>query len=108
MAEDWIAPVVHPDLYLSSPILVLTDYRILGNTLENIAGEAGSIKSGIPVIIGETTPETKPVFAKKAREVGAPILFAEEDEKDDYPGLECELKGLYQTKNTRTLLNYPR
>ncbi len=79
--------------------------QFLGNTLEKIAGEkAGIIKSGIPVIIGETTPETKPVFAKKAREVGAPILFAEEDEKDDYPGLECELKGLYQTKNTRTLL----
>ena len=77
----------------------------LGNTLGEIAEKkAGIIKSGIPVIIGETTPETKPVFAKKAREVGAPILFAEEDEKDDYPGLECELKGLYQTKNTRTLL----
>ena len=70
-----------------------------------IASEkAGIIKSGIPVVIGETTPETKPVFTKKAREVDAPIFFAEENQKDEYPGLECELKGLYQTKNTHTLL----
>ena len=96
--------IVHPDLCMISKFS-FDHTQFLGNTLEKIAGEkAGIIKSGIPVIIGETTPETKPVFAKKAREVGAPILFAEEDEKDDYPGLECELKGLYQTKNTRTLL----
>ena len=96
--------IVHPDLCIITNIS-FDHTQFLGNTLEKIAGEkAGIIKSGIPVIIGETTPETKPVFAKKAREVGAPILFAEEDEKDDYPGLECELKGLYQTKNTRTLL----
>ena len=96
--------IVHPDLCIITNIS-FDHTQFLGNTLEKIAGEkAGIIKSGIPVVIGETTPETKPVFAKKAREVGAPILFAEEDEKDDYPGLECELKGLYQTKNTRTLL----
>ena len=90
--------IVHPDLCIITNIS-FDHTQFLGNTLEKIAGEkAGIIKSG------ETTPETKPVFAKKAREVGAPILFAEEDEKDDYPGLECELKGLYQTKNTRTLL----
>ena len=96
--------IIRPDVCIITNIS-FDHTQFLGNTLEKIAGEkAGIIKSGIPVIIGETTPETKPVFAKKAREVGAPILFAEEDEKDDYPGLECELKGLYQTKNTRTLL----
>ena len=86
--------IVHPDLCIITNIS-FDHTQFLGNTLEKIAGEkAGIIKSGIPVVIGETTPETKPVFTKKAREVGAPILFAEEDEKDDYPGLECELKGL--------------
>src|SRR3954463_190661 len=53
--------------------------NILGDTLEKIAGEkAGIIKSGIPVVVGETLPETKPVFQQKANEVGAPIYFANE------------------------------
>ncbi|WP_048798858.1 bifunctional folylpolyglutamate synthase/dihydrofolate synthase, partial [Segatella buccae] len=47
--------------------------RFLGNTLAKIAGEkAGIIKKGVPVVIGETTAETRPVFAARAREVGAP------------------------------------
>ena len=54
------------------------------------------IKSGIPVVIGETTPETKPVFLEKAQTTGAPIYFAEENDREDYPGIEYELKGLYQ------------
>ena len=53
--------------------------RFLGNTLAKIAGEkAGIIKKGVPVVIGETTAETRPVFAARAREVGAPIRFAED------------------------------
>lgn len=48
----------------------------LGNTLALIAGEkAGIIKPNVPVIIGETHPETTPVFIKKAQEVAAPINF---------------------------------
>ena len=44
----------------------------LGDTLAKIATEkAGIIKKGIPVVIGETTPETRPVFQTKADEVGA-------------------------------------
>ena len=96
--------IIHPDLCIITNIS-FDHTQFLGNTLEKIAGEkAGIIKSRIPVVIGETTPETKPVFTKKAREVDAPIFFAEENKKDDYPGLECELKGLYQAKNTHTLL----
>lgn len=96
--------IIQPDLCIITNIS-FDHTQFLGDTLEKIAGEkAGIIKSGIPVIIGETTPETKPVFTKKAHETGAPILFAKENQRDDYPGLECELKGLYQTKNTRTLL----
>ncbi len=96
--------IIQPDLCIITNIS-FDHTQFLGDTLEKIAGEkAGIIKSKTPVVIGETTSETKPVFAKKALETGAPIFFAEENEKNDYPGLECELKGLYQTKNTRTLL----
>src|SRR5581483_26360 len=41
----------------------------LGDTIPKIAYEkAGIIKPGIPVVIGETTEETKPVFTDKAIE----------------------------------------
>ena len=54
--------------------------QFLGSTLSEIAAEkAGIIKPGIPVVIGETTPETKEVFTAKANEVGAPIIFAKEE-----------------------------
>ena len=73
--------------------------------MAKIAGEkAGIIKPGIPVVIGEATPETRPVFARRAEETGAPIHFAEEEAVRDYPDMEFELKGLYQAKNRRTLL----
>ncbi len=53
--------------------------NLLGDTLPLIAGEkAGIIKPGIPVVIGETHPESAPVFLKKAAEVGAPLLFADQ------------------------------
>lgn len=42
--------------------------NLLGNSLEAIAGEkAGIIKPHIPVVIGETLPETKPIFEEKAK-----------------------------------------
>ena len=34
----------------------------------------------------------------------APVVFAEERMNNDYPGLKTELQGLYQLKNTRTIL----
>lgn len=96
--------ILQPDLCIITNIS-FDHTQFLGDTLEKIAGEkAGIIKSGIPVIIGETNSETKPVFMKKAREVGAPLFLAEQDDTDYYPGLICELQGLYQIKNTRTLL----
>lgn len=54
--------------------------QFLGNTLEEIAGEkAGIIKKGIPVVIGEAEGNVKKVFEEKARAVGAPIYFAQND-----------------------------
>lgn len=95
--------IIRPDLCIITNIS-LDHVQFLGDTLEKIAGEkAGIIKPGIPVVIGETTPETRPVFQKKAEEVGAPIHFAEEEVKEVHPDWEYELKGLYQDKNRRTL-----
>ncbi len=96
--------IIQPDLGIITNIS-LDHTQFLGDTLAKIAGEkAGIIKTGIPIVIGETTPETKPVFQTKATAVHAPIYFAEENQPLEYPNLECELKGLCQVKNTRTIL----
>ena len=110
-----------------SPILsIITNISLdhtqfLGNTLERIAGEkAGIIKSETPVVIGETLPETRDVFLKKALEQHAPIYFADEQrhvrssqpavhgglvyDTDLYGRLEGELGGWYQERNTNTIL----
>lgn len=76
----------------------------LGDTLAKIAAEkAGIIKPGIPVVIGETTAETRPVFDETAATKGAPMFFAEEMENLPFPDVESALKGYCQEKNTRTI-----
>ena len=76
--------------------------QFLGDTLAKIAAEkAGIIKSTIPVVIGETQPEIKPVFIEKARQLGAPIQFADEYPTQEY---ESDLKGAYQQKNKKTVV----
>lgn len=94
-----------------SPILsVITNIsfdhtQFLGDTLAKIASEkAGIIKPGVPVIIGEAQDiSVREVFEKRANEVDAPIVFAE----DNNISLDCEmqLKGTYQIKNKNTVLN---
>ena len=113
--------IIHPDLCVITNIS-FDHIQFLGDTLAKIASEkAGIIKSGIPVVIGETTPETRPVFAAKAEEVGAPIIFAEDEHRlkgftrttdgyycydtADYPELVGELGGNCQQKNTNTILS---
>lgn len=99
--------------------------NLLGDTLEKIAGEkAGIIKQGIPAVIGETLAETLPVFSAKAEKMNAPLILSEKswDIVEVTPGLEhlaislreagtqetlaltCDLPGLYQQYNIRTLL----
>ena len=92
-----------------SPILsVITNIsfdhtQFLGSTLEQIAAEkAGIVKQGVPVVIGETTKETKNVFLNKAKEMDAPIFFAEEN--DFNIELYPQLRGYCQEKNTKTIL----
>lgn len=95
--------------------------QFLGNTLDKIASEkAGIIKPNTPVIIGETTPETRPVFAEKALQCQAPVRFAEEEhelqtisEANDgtreyktlhFGTINGALNGDCQIKNTQTIL----
>lgn len=113
--------IITPKLSIITNIS-LDHTQFLGTTLAQIASEKGGIiKKEIPVVIGETTPETKEVFTNLAKEVKAPILFAEEEqlllatshnhegapiyETTDYPNLLGELRGIYQQKNTQTLLS---
>ena len=98
--------IITPELCVITNIS-LDHTQFLGNTLAEIAAEkAGIIKPGIPVVIGETTPETRPVFKRVAREKKAPLLFAEKESLDGFDDLLAafELKGSYQKKNARTIV----
>ncbi len=96
--------IIRPDLCIITNISY-DHTQFLGNTLPEIAAEkAGIIKEYTPVVIGETTPETRPVFLDKASQMHAPIYFAEENNREDFPCIENELKGLYQQKNQRTIV----
>jgi dihydrofolate synthase/folylpolyglutamate synthase len=96
----------------------------LGDTLEAIAGEkAGIIKTTIPVVIGESHPETQQVFNAHATRKKAPIVFADafyrvsidyaglthtrfsviKDSKD-LPAYEVNIHGDYQAANLATVL----
>src|SRR5690606_15326303 len=74
--------------------------QILGDTLEQIAAEkAGIIKTGVPVVIGESRDETRNVFLKTATEKRSEIIFAEELRREKFGS---DLKGPYQVKNIQT------
>jgi dihydrofolate synthase / folylpolyglutamate synthase len=101
--------------------------EILGDTLAKIAFEkAGIIKRRTPVVIGESHPDTLPVFIRRAEELKAPLVVADKQYHIDssytsadgyqvfkvrkngalpYPNLKCGLLGHYQRKNTVTLLS---
>ena len=97
--------VVSPMLSIITNI-GLDHTQFLGDTLEKIAHEkAGIIKPGVPVVIGETQPETRPVFAHKAAECHSPITFADQHHVvDDIGHYTTELTGDYQKKNIATVL----
>lgn len=94
--------------------------QFLGDTLAKIASEkAGIIKRGVPVVIGETHEETRPVFEAKAIEEGSKIVFA--DDKPEikkatpmangmmhyvtkhWGEMDGDLGGIYQEKNLNTV-----
>lgn len=99
---------------------------LLGDTLEKIAYEkAGVIKNSVPVVVGETNVDTKPVFLREAAGSNSQIFFAEENFKCtlnefDYSSFVADyftedlnngnltkgktpLGGDYQSKNIQTL-----
>ena len=95
--------------------------QFLGNTLEQIAAEkAGIIKQHVPVVIGETAPDTRTVFKQKAAICKAPIYFAEEEPEvlsskvcqtggrdyitQHFGNLHGQLGGEYQERNANTVL----
>lgn len=97
--------------------------QFLGNTLPLIAKEkAGIIKEHIPVVVGETTTETKTVFEEVAERRDAPIIFAEDSNEiitsmydnasqervydtQSFGEIHGDLMGNYQDKNANTVLN---
>ena len=91
--------------------------EFLGDTLPKIAAEkAGIIKNDVPCVIGETDPQTEPVFLQKAQAcgilgedletTGCRLWFADQCgylrrcRLRDIP--ECQLHGIYQDKNQQT------
>ena len=97
--------VILPELSVITNI-GLDHTQFLGDTLEKIAVEkAGIIKDGVPVVVGETQPETEPVFRRIATEHFAPITFADQHYVvDDISRYTEELTGEYQKKNIATVL----
>lgn len=99
--------------------------NILGNSLEEIAMEkAGIIKKNTPVVIGEATEITKPVFLDKAITEQASIRFASEEfeviksellpfslhvqvkeiDSGQLTAFDLDLNGIYQQKNLLTVI----
>jgi dihydrofolate synthase/folylpolyglutamate synthase len=99
--------------------------NLLGATLPAIAGEkAGIIKPGIPVVIGETLPETRSVFERRASDCNSVLHLAAETRtvlssewndgylvadvrdlrNDESITYQLDLPGIYQTHNLLTVL----
>jgi dihydrofolate synthase/folylpolyglutamate synthase len=103
--------------------------NLLGDSLEKIALEkAGIIKTGVPVVIGETIAETRPLFEETARKKNAPLSIASEkrqvtdwswqkhelvvevaeEHHTDHKIYHLDLPGIYQRKNLLTVLETTR
>lgn len=99
--------------------------NILGDSLEKIAIEkAGIIKPGIPVVIGETIPQTKGIFIEAAHEKKSALTIASEkrqvadwnwdhyllvveiaqEKQTAHTSYQLDLPGIYQAKNLLTVL----
>jgi dihydrofolate synthase/folylpolyglutamate synthase len=117
--------IIHPELSVITNISY-DHTAILGDTLGKIALEkAGIIKRNIPVIIGETNPQTSIIFNGVAKERSASIVYADQyfdpvyslSSQDArqifnirrggemvFENLRLDLLGSYQSKNICTVL----
>lgn len=115
--------IVSPELCVITNI-GLDHCDMLGDSLPEIAFEkAGIIKPRVPVVIGESHPDTDPVFERKVLYTNLPepcfmgnrqammslLTFADKVEPSMWSGhekilAEMDLQGVYQRKNLRTVL----
>jgi folylpolyglutamate synthase/dihydrofolate synthase len=116
--------IIYPELSIITNI-GWDHMNMLGNTLELIAAEkAGIIKENIPVVIGERSKESDPVFKSVADSKAASLYFAEDrfavsnyqleennlcvcihdKAKRNDKWYTLDLPGIYQTKNLVTVL----
>lgn len=100
--------------------------NFLGDTLEKISAEkAGIIKPRVPVVISQYQSESAPIFNAMAKELKAPIEYADKNYKilshklvnglmqleilnkknDEKSTYELDLTGTYQQKNLLGVLN---
>jgi dihydrofolate synthase / folylpolyglutamate synthase len=99
--------------------------NLLGDSLEKIAFEkAGIIKPGIPVVIGETIPESEKIFEEIGGQGNSELFIASKNRQAiswhwdkyelvvevtqphhaDHQVYHLDLPGIYQTKNLLTVL----
>ncbi len=116
--------IIQPEISIITNI-GLDHVQLLGNTLGLIAAEkAGIIKAKIPAVIGQTHVETAAVFETMARQLDAPIVFADAiwgtAAQSITPGnisieltgirdgstrkFNADLAGIYQADNIRTVI----
>lgn len=99
--------IVTPEISVITSI-GLDHCDLLGHSLAEIASEkAGIIKPGVPVVIGEDHPGTRPVFEAKAASCASGIIFAGSGHptlEPRFPHIlsEMDLRGDYQAYNLRT------
>ena len=98
----------HPSLTVITSI-GLDHCDLLGDSLAKIAAEkAGIFKLGVPVVVGESKPETDPVFEEKAW-MFCPLTYANMERPSlwyRYAAIlrEMDLQARVQEKNLRTVL----
>ena len=107
--------------------IALDHTAFLGPDRQSIAGEkAGIIKPGVPVVIGESDPDTDPLFVRIACEKGSRISFADRlfrasltidndapetsrlsvmrGDKPVIDSISFPLNGKYQVRNVQTVM----
>lgn len=81
--------------------VALDHQNILGDTVEQIAGEkAGIIKENTPVVSGDENERVKQIIRDKAEQMHAEFMDATGISAD----FDSDLKGNYQKKNIRVVL----
>lgn len=117
--------IIKPDLSVITNISY-DHQNILGDTLQQIAGEkAGIIKQNVPVVIGQYQEEVSRVFLDKAEMLQSPIFFSDREyqavsvkwtpgnlevivnktETGEQKSYNLDLNGQYQALNLLTVLS---